>query len=176
MLKQYNVGKFIFVSATSIYQKTNHRLTEVSPLNPNSSVYAAEQLLQQQHDIDYTIIRFAGLINADRNPTRSLSKKSMSGHIFDAGASPVNLIHQHDAVGVIQAVIEQQCWGEIFNACCDQHASRQAFYQQSAQHLGITMPNFTNDNSKPASIIANDKLKRRLSYQFKHQSATDLVI
>ncbi|PKH05768.1 NAD(P)H-binding protein [Moritella sp. Urea-trap-13] len=175
MLKQYHVGKFIFVSSTSIYQKTNNTLTETSTLNPSSTVYAAEQLIQQQQDIDYTIIRFAGLISEDRNPTRSLSKKSADGHIFDAGASPVNLIHQSDAIGVIQAVIKQQCWGQIFNACCDQHASRQAFYQQGAKQLGITVPRFTSDNSKPDCIIANDKLKALLSYQFKHQSATDLV-
>jgi len=176
LLNKYQVGKLIFASTTSVYQKTDQALTETSPLNSNSTVYAAEQLIQQQQDIDFTIIRFAGLISADRNPTRSLSKKSSNGHTFDAGESPVNLIHQHDAVGVIQQVIKQQCWGEVFNACCDQHASRQAFYQQGAKQLGITIPSFTAENSKPHCIIANDKLKQQLGYQFTHQSATDLVI
>ncbi|SQD79251.1 NAD(P)H-binding protein [Moritella yayanosii] len=175
LLNKYQVGKFIFISSTSIYHKTDQILTETSPLNSSSTVYAAEQLIQQQQDIDCTIIRFAGLISADRNPTRSLSKKSSDGHIFDAGGSPVNLIHQHDAVGVIEQVIKQQCWGEIFNACCDHHASRQDFYQQAAKQLGITMPSFTAENSKPHCIIANEKLKQRLNYQFSHQSATDLV-
>ena len=175
LLKKYQVSKLIFISSTSIYHKTDQALTETSPLNSSSTVYAAEQLIQQQQDIDYTIIRFAGLISADRNPTRSLSKKSNDGHIFDAGESPVNLIHQHDAVGVIEQVIKQQCWGEIFNACCNHHASRQDFYQQAAKQLGITMPSFTAKNSKPHCIIANEKLKQRLNYQFSHQSATDLV-
>lgn len=176
LLKNYKVGKLIFISSTSIYQKTDQTLTETSPLDPNSTVYAAEQLIQQQQDIDCTVIRFAGLISEDRNPTRSLSKKSANGHIFDSGASPVNLIHQHDAVGVIQQVIKQQCWGEIFNACCEHHSSRENFYQQAAKQLGITIPTFTHDNSKPHCIIANDKLKQQLNYQFKHQSSTDLVI
>ncbi|EDM66505.1 dTDP-glucose 4,6-dehydratase [Moritella sp. PE36] len=175
LLKKYQVDKFIFISSTSIYHKTDQALTETSPLNSSSTVYAAEQLIQQQQDIDCTIIRFAGLISADRNPTRSLSKKSSDGHIFDAGESPINLIHQQDAVGVIEQVIKQQCWGEIFNACCDHHASRQDFYQQAAKQLGITMPSFTAKNSKPHCIIANEKLKQRLNYQFSHQSATDLV-
>lgn len=175
-LKQYKVSKLIFVSSTSIYQKTDTPLVETSPLNPNSTVFAAEQLIQQQTDIEYTIIRFAGLISEDRNPTRSLSEKSASGHIFDAGDSPVNLIHQNDAIGVIEQVIKQQCWGEVFNACCDQHASRQVFYQQSAKQLDIAIPNFTAENSKSNCIITNDKLKQQLNYQFKHQSATDLVI
>ncbi|MBL1416925.1 MAG: NAD(P)H-binding protein [Moritella sp.] len=175
LLKKYQVGKFIFISSTSIYHKTDQALTETSPLNSSSTVYAAEQLIQQQQDIDCTIIRFSGLISADRNPTRSLSKKSSDGHIFDAGESPINLIHQQDAVGVIEQVIKQQCWGEIFNACCDHHASRQDFYQQAAKQLGITMPSFTAKNSKPHCIIANEKLKQRLNYQFSHQSATDLV-
>ena len=175
LLKEYQVGKLIFISSTSIYHKTDQTLTETSPLNSSSTVYAAEQLIQQQQEIDCTIIRFAGLISADRNPTRSLSRKSNNGHIFDAGESPVNLIHQHDAVGVIEQVIKQQCWGEIFNACCDHHASRQDFYQQAAKQLGITMPSFTAENSKPHCIIANEKLKQRLNYQFSHPSATDLV-
>ena len=175
LLKKYQVSKLIFISSTSIYHKTDQALTETSPLNSSSTVYAAEQLIQQQQDIDCTIIRFAGLISADRNPTRSLSKKSNDGHIFDAGESPVNLIHQHDAVGVIEQVIKQQCWGEIFNACCDHHSSRQDFYQQAAKQLGITMPSFTAENSKPHCIIANEKLKQRLNYQFSHPSATDLV-
>jgi len=176
LLKKYQVSKLIFISSTSIYHKTDQVLTETSALNSNSTVYAAEQLIQQQQDVEFTIIRFAGLISEDRNPTRSLSKKSSNGHIFDAGESPVNLIHQHDAVGVIGQVIKQQCWGEIFNACSDQHASRQAFYQQAAKQLGITIPSFTAENSKPRCIIANAKLKQRLNYQFTHQSATDLVI
>jgi nucleoside-diphosphate-sugar epimerase len=176
LLKQYNVDKFIFVSSTSIYQKTNNALAETAPLNSSSTVFAAEQLIQQQQDIDYTIIRFAGLISQDRNPTRSLSKKSANGHVFDGGASPVNLIHQNDAMGVIQQVIKQQCWGEIFNACSDHHASRETFYQQGAKQLGITIPTFTVDNSKPHCIIANDKLKQQLHYQFKHNSATNLVV
>jgi len=176
LLKEYQVGKLIFISSTSIYQKTDQALTETSPLNPNSTVYAAEQLIQQQQNIDYTIIRFAGLISEDRNPTKSLSKKSADGHIFDAGESPVNLIHQHDAVGIIHQVIKQECWGEVFNACCDHHPSRQTFYQQAAKQLGITIPSFTTKNSKPHCIIANEKLKQRLNYQFTHQSATDLVI
>ena len=175
LLKEYQVGKLIFISSTSIYHKTDQTLTETSPLNSISTVYAAEQLIQQQQEIDCTIIRFAGLISADRNPTRSLSRKSNNGHIFDAGESPVNLIHQHDAVGVIEQVIKQQCWGEIFNACCDHHSSRQDFYQQAAKQLGITMPSFTAENSKPHCIIANEKLKQRLNYQFSHPSATDLV-
>ncbi|NQZ94266.1 MAG: NAD(P)H-binding protein [Moritella sp.] len=175
LLKKYQVGKLIFISSTSIYHKTDQTLTETAPLNSTSTVYAAEQLIKQQQEIDCTIIRFAGLISADRNPTRSLSKKSSDGHIFDAGGSPVNLIHQQDAVGVIEQVIKQQCWGEIFNACCDHHASRQDFYQQAAKQLGITMPSFTAENSKPHCIIANEKLKQRLNYQFSHPSATDLV-
>jgi nucleoside-diphosphate-sugar epimerase len=175
-LKKYHIGKLIFISSTSIYHKKDQALTETSPLNSSSAVYAAEQLIQQQQDIDFTIIRFAGLISADRNPTRSLSKKSSNGHIFDAGESPVNLIHQHDAVEIIHQVIRQQCWGEVFNACCDLHPSRQVFYQQAAKQLDITIPNFTAENSKPHCIIVNEKLKHRLSYQFTHQSAKDLVI
>lgn len=175
LLKQYDVNKLIFISSTSIYQKIDGAVTETTTLNPNSMLYAAESLIQQQTDIDYSIIRFAGLINADRNPARSLSKKSSNGHIFDAGDSPVNLIHQRDAISVIQQVIEQQCWGTIFNACCDFHPSRQVFYQQVAQQLGIVIPTFTGDNSKPHCIISNDKLKRQLNYQFKYQSATDLI-
>ncbi len=176
LLELYQVPKLLFISSTGIYQKTNQALAENAPLNPNSSVYQAEQVIAANQAITSTVVRFSGLISHDRNPTRTLSKKSSQGHIFAAGLSPVNLIHRNDCIGIIAQIIAQECWGEVFNACCDCHPSRQQFYQLNAQQLGITEPQFSPDNSQPACIIDNAKLIQRLNYHFRHNSITDLTV
>lgn len=175
LLEQYQVPKLIFISSTSIYHKTNQALAETAPLNPSSSVYQAEQEIAANQAITSTIVRFSGLISHDRNPTTTLSRKSSQGHIFTAGLSPVNLLHRNDCIGIIAQIIVQNCWGEVFNACCDCHPSRQQFYQLNAQQLGIAEPQFSSENSQPGCIIDNAKLTQRLNYHFRHNSITDLT-
>jgi nucleoside-diphosphate-sugar epimerase len=175
LLEQHQVPKLIFISSTSIYHKTNQQLSETAPLDPHSSVYLAEQVIAANQTITSTVLRFSGLISHDRNPTTTLSKKSSQGHIVTAGLSPVNLIHRNDCIGIIEQIIVQECWGEVFNACCDCHPSRQQFYQLNAQQLEIAEPQFSPDDSQPACIIDNAKLTQRLNYHFRHNSITDLT-
>jgi hypothetical protein len=35
--------------------------------------------------------------------------------------APVNLIHRDDCIGIINAIIEQNVWAEVFNGCADTH-------------------------------------------------------
>lgn len=174
-LTHYNVNKLVFVSSTSVYRKDNALITEESVLNPTASVYEAEQVVLAAAQINTTVVRFAGLISQDRNPTRTLSRRSSDGHCYNAAQTPVNLIHQQDCIAVIEQILAQDCWGEVFNACCDEHASRQAFYQQSAAILAIPTPMFNDADSKPHCLISNAKLKQRLAYEFSHNCIEQLT-
>ncbi|MFT5881341.1 MAG: nucleoside-diphosphate-sugar epimerase [Moritella sp.] len=176
LLEQYQVAKLIFISSTGIYHKTNQLISETAPLNPHSSVYLAEQVIAANQAITSTVLRFSGLISHDRNPTTTLSKKSLNDHIFIAGLSPINLIHRNDCIGIIEQIIVQACWGEVFNACCDCHPTRQQFYQLNAQQLAIAEPQFSPDDSQPACIIDNAKLTQRLNYHFQHNTTADLAV
>ncbi len=175
LLKQYQIRQFILISSTGVYQKANTPLTEMSPLNPQSVLHQAEQRVLAELGLSSTIIRFAGLIDSSRSPVRSLSKKAENGHVFDAGDTPINLIHRQDCIEIITQIIEQNCWGEILNACADCHPSRRTFYQQSADALGITVPSFRTENSRPKRVVSNDKLKDLLNYEFSKNTVTDLI-
>ena len=175
LLNRYQVTKLILISSTGIYQKNNQPLTENSPLDPHSSMWPVEQLLRSQTDIEYTILRCAGLISQDRNPITSLARKAAQGHIFNAGESPINLLHKDDAIAIIEQIISQQCWGETLNACADCHSSRTEFYQHQAQQLGLLVPQFTADASLSQCYVDNNHLKRRLNYRFQRNCASELT-
>lgn len=175
-LKKFAVRKLIFISSTSVYQKTDNLLNEDSPLNPSASVYAAEQIALTANNIETTVIRFSGLINADRNPTRTLSRRSSEGHVYNAALTPVNLIHQRDCIAIIEQVLLQDCWGQVFNACSDVHLSRQEFYQRSAAILTIPMPQFSELDSQANCIISNTKLKHELGYTFQYNDIEQLTL
>lgn len=175
LLKHYQIRHFIMISSTGVYQKANTMLTETSPVAPQSVLHQAEQHVLAESALSSTIIRFAGLIDSSRSPVRSLSKKAENGHIFDAGDTPINLIHRQDCIDIITQIIAQDCWSEILNACADCHPSRQTFYQQSADALGITVPTFRTENSRPKRVVSNDKLKSLLDYEFSKNTVTDLV-
>ena len=174
-LNRYQVTKLILISSTGIYQKNNQPLTESSPLDPHSSMWPVEQLLRSQADIEYTILRCAGLISQDRNPTTSLARKAAQGYIFSAGKSPINLLHRDDAIAIIEQVIRQQCWGETLNACADCHPSRSEFYQYQAQQLGLLVPQFTTEASQPQCYVDNSHLKQCLNYRFQRNCASELT-
>jgi len=67
---------------------------------------------------------------------------------------------------LICETINQEAWGETFNACADGHPSRSLFYTAAAKHLELELPSFLKDDAK-FKIINSDKIKKRLKYSFK---------
>ena len=75
------------------------------------------------------------------------------------------MIHQEDCIRIIQKVIEQGVWGEIFNASADQHPTRRQLYSRSTELMGVAPPIF-KEEPRPYRIVNCDKLKRQLDYEF----------
>ena len=118
------------------------------------------------------MIRFAGLIGYQRHPGRFFLTKTDNDDIYcktiknpDAG---VNMIHLDDCLGLIKAVIKNNVWGEVFNACATSHPTRRAFYQAAMKHLGDFDPVFSGQTDSVGKIISNDKIKSQLHYEFIH--------
>ena len=160
-----SVQKVIFISSTSVYGNTNRQVTEDDELNPDresgKALKSVEEMLFAADSFEKTIIRFAGLIDDDRNPVKFFAgRKNIPG-----GSIPVNLIHRKDCINIIRWVIKQNAWNEIFNACSDLHPSKREFYTAAADKLNQPAPAFidTDDGYK---IVNSDKLKRRLGYKF----------
>jgi len=173
-IKKSSVTKVIFISSTSVYGNVNREVTEDDELLPEKesgkALKIAEEILYTAGSFEKTIIRFAGLIDDDRNPVKFFAgRKNIPG-----GNVPVNLIHRKDCINIIHQIITQNAWNEIFNACSDHHPTKKEFYTAAAEKLDLPAPEFitTEDGYK---IVKSDKLKLHLGYEFIYPDPLHMI-
>jgi len=164
-IEKSSVEKVIFVSSTSVYQNTNTITSESDEAeSAESALFQIENLFRNNTHFQTTIVRLAGLIGPQRHP----------GYFFRNGKkvlqanAPVNLIHLDDCIAIIQEIIEQNVWGETFNACSDTHPSKREFYSHARQLLDLAPPEFIDSDKEKYKVINNMKVKQTLNYSFKH--------
>ena len=169
-IENAKVQKVIFVSSTSVYAdespSTALRVTEFNKPKPNTEsgkqLLAAENLLQSHFKT--TIIRFGGLIGENRHPIHFLAGRQN----LENPDAPINLIHQVDCIGIIETIIEQDCFGEIFNAVMPFHPSRKDYYTQKATEFNLPLPEFDESNPSVGKTILSDKIVAVLGYKFQN--------
>lgn len=162
-----SVENVLFVSSTSVYGEGIVNITEETPEKPQTlsgkQLLETELFLQQQTAFKTTILRFSGLVGANRNPVQSLSgKKNIA-----LPEAPINLIHQDDCIGVITVIIEQNYWNEKLNASAPFHPTRKEYYTAKANQLGLPLPDF-EENDSSGKVIDSTKLVSKLNYTFLH--------
>ena len=168
-----SIEKVLFISSTSVYpdllleHKNQNIITEETNPQPNlengKQLLEAEKLLQTNSNFKTTILRFGGLIGENRQPIRSLSGKT---NLENLGA-PVNLIHQNDCIGIIEAIIEKDIWNETFNASAPFHPTRKEYYTQKAIELNLPVPKFENSTVNFGKTISSAKVESVLEYNFQ---------
>ena len=170
-IKKSNIKKVIFISSTSVYAddpSTALRVTELVKPNPNTEsgkqLVKAETLLQNNSNFKTTIIRFGGLIGEERHPVYHLAGKQN----LQNPDAPINLIHQIDCIGIIEKIIEQNCWNETFNAVAPFHPSRKEYYTQKAIELELPLPEFSAEKNSIGKTILSNKLETILHYKFQN--------
>jgi len=167
------LAKVLFISSTSVYPDKNQLAKEDDTLVPDKesgrALLLSENLLNSLTDFQTTILRFGGLIGADRNPARFLLKSSVP-----VPNSPVNLIHRDDCIGIISAIIEQDLWGETLNACSPEHPLKKDFYGRAAQISGLPEP-LISEKPEAYKLVDSSKLIRLLNYRFKYPSPIDYL-
>ncbi|PHR26592.1 MAG: uroporphyrinogen-III C-methyltransferase [Fluviicola sp.] len=159
--------RVIFVSSTSVYGNDNREVSEESETNPQrrsgTEVLSAEGILRSHFGKNLTVIRMAGLIGPKRHPGRFLAgKKSLKNP-----SVPVNLIHQVDAVKLVQLIIEKKCFGEVINGCSDEHPERRSFYENAAKALKLPLPLFDEQEGQSWKIVNNSKSKELLGMKYE---------
>lgn len=173
LISETKVGKVLFVSSTSVYQPWNGVVREGDEGYPSKAngkaLLRAEKMLQALTEVKTTVVRLGGLIGYERNPARFVDGKT------DVAAdTPVNLIHRDDAVLILQTIIENDVWGEVFNACSPQHPTKREFYTKAAAISGFPAPRF-NNTPENYKIVNSDKLGSQLGYTFKYISPMDYL-
>jgi nucleoside-diphosphate-sugar epimerase len=167
------IQKVIFISSTSVYPENFQAASEDLEPRPDKesgkACLLAENLLKERPEFKTTVIRFGGLIGADRNPARFLLKSTLP-----IANIPVNLIHQDDCIGIISSILDQELWGETLNACCPVHPMKKDFYGMAARISGLPEPAIS-DKVECYKIVDSSKLQHLLKYKFEYASPMDYL-
>jgi nucleoside-diphosphate-sugar epimerase len=163
-----SVQAVIFTSSTSVYPAPLAIAREDQDFQPDNLrskvLLTVERDLLDNSHFKTTVIRFAGLCGETRQVGRFLAgQKDLAG-----GDEPVNLIHLDDCVQILMEVIQKGIWGEIFNACADEHPSRRQLYTAAAKRLNLPPPVFTQAPGASRKVVSNEKIRQRLNYRFQH--------
>ena len=144
-IKKSTVAKLIFVSSTSVYGDVAGEVTEETAPEPVTE--SGKQLLQcellfiDDGKLESTIIRFGGLTGPTRHPVTMLSRKQ---HLKN-GNDPVNLIHLTDCIHLIDSIIENNYWNEIFNGVYPLHPNKKEYYTSEAMKRGLKTPGYSDE-------------------------------
>ncbi len=168
-IENSTVKKVLFVSSTSVFSDDNSKVTEASIPNPDTEsgkqLLEAEQLLQSNKNFETTIIRFGGLIGNDRHPIKFLAGRKN----IENPDAPINLIHQDDCIGIIEAIVCHTELVEVFNAVAPIHPTRKEYYSQKAMELNLPLPEFEENKTSTGKLISSDKIETVLNYKFKNK-------
>lgn len=152
----------LFISSTSVYPSHQGECKESDVLESDTNLRTIEKLFTDNTHFDCTVIRFAGLIGPKRHPGRFFATGKS---VKDANAK-VNLIHLVDCLKLIETILLQGAWGEIFNGCADNHPTKQAYYTAMALSLGYPEPHCIVVENSTTKTICNEKIKAELGYEF----------
>jgi len=160
------VERVILLSSTAIYNGLEGTVDEESLLNMATEkvqiLNAAEQTVLN-FSKKGMVIRLAGLVGPDRHPGKFIMAKKTLGN----STAPVNLIHQQDAVGLIESLLQGNSTQEIFNGVSDTHISKQHYYQAAAKALMLDPPLFAPENiNETRRVVIGEKAKQVLNYKF----------
>lgn len=167
-IKKSRIKKVIFISSTAVYNDDYSIVTETTQTKPDTEsgkqLLEAEKLfLLNMFDFSTTTIRFGGLIGDNRHPVHHLAgRKSLENP-----EAAVNLIHQDDCIGIIERIIELDCWNQTFNAVAPFHPTRKEYYTQKAEELNLPLPEFSDSGTSFGKIIQADRIESELNYTFK---------
>lgn len=166
-IKKSGIQKVLLVSSTSVYADDNSNITEAVMPDPKTDkskqLFDAETMLQNADGFKTTVLRFGGLIDENRHPVKFLAGQQD----IDNPEAPINLIHKTDCIGIMVKIIENDLWGETFNAAAPFHPGREQYYTQKAKDLQLELPEFNHSKTSIGKTIDSQKLQDLLGYTFE---------
>lgn len=176
-IEESTIQQVLFISSTSVYANSpklnSADVTEESTEQlKQCPLLKIENLFLNNDHFKTTVIRLSGLIGYQRHPGRFFLTADENDVVYCKTIknpdAQVNMIHRDDCIGIINAIIQQNCWGNVFNACASQHPTRREFYKVAMKYLGDVDPIFSGQTDSVGKVISNKKVKGQLGYSFIH--------
>jgi nucleoside-diphosphate-sugar epimerase len=145
-----------------VYPDHNQLAVESDTNGFDSQLVLAENLFLSADFCQTTVIRFGGLIGADRHPVRFLAGRTQ----LENPEAPINLIHQDDCLAILHHCIQLPFENEVYNAVAPYHPTRVAYYTQMARELQLPIPEFDFSKASVGKTVSSEKLITQLDYTF----------
>lgn len=172
----HGIRRVVYTSSTGVYPGGDGDVREdaVDPRTPHTAgapqrstaeaVRAAEQIIVTAYPERSVVLRLGGLFGPGRHPGRFIAGRTDVAR----PEGPVNMVHQADVVGAIQAAVSQQEVHGAFNVVAPQHPTRRAFYEAAARDYGGEPPTFAEEPASGGKRVLADKLMQTFGYSFVH--------
>jgi nucleoside-diphosphate-sugar epimerase len=165
-LPKFKTDWLIYTSSISVYGALQGSVSEKDTPTPDDE--SGKKILSLENWVktypNWTILRLGGLVGEQRHPGKYLSGRKDISH----PQAPVNLIHHDDVVKIIEQIILLDKKNEIYNCVCDEHHSRQEFYEAYSRKNQIALPEFKNEFAENYKLVLNDKIKQHLDFSFTY--------
>ncbi|MFQ3210046.1 MAG: nucleoside-diphosphate-sugar epimerase [Colwellia sp.] len=141
---------------------------EQAVLSFNDTIFNKNSVNQSDHSITNRkayILRLSGLVGPNRHPGKFL----LNGRMLKSPLAIVNLIHQQDAIGLIQTLLKSDTNSGIFNGVSSTQVSKKQYYQAAASTLELPIPIFEESNlaaDSASKIVSAQKTRNELNYSF----------
>lgn len=169
-IEKSSIQKVLFVSSTSVYPNLNKMIAEDDEVELiDHKLFLIENIFRKNKNFTTTILRLSGLIGYARHPGNWFATRPIS-----QPNAPVNLIHRDDCIRIIDEIISQSAWGEIFNGCADTHPTKREYYSHARQLLNKKEPEVVLGETLNYKIISNAKIKKELRYEFIYPNLMDI--
>ncbi|WP_100644425.1 NAD(P)H-binding protein [Alteromonas facilis] len=174
-----NTKHVIFVSTTSVYGNQAGSVNEDTLVQPTTDSGKAhvliENYLRTVMPDKYSIVRCAGLVDRERHPVRTLSKKGT----LSAPTRPVNLIHKRDVIEALLILVSKGPLKDgTFLLASPKHPTREDYYTWAAAQLSISPPAFLAASSVDEidnKVIDAARTFKRLGLSLRYESPYEML-
>jgi nucleoside-diphosphate-sugar epimerase len=168
-VEEHHIKQVLYISSTSVFKDEAHfpKITDNTEPNAISNngkqLIAIEKLFQNNSNFKATILRFGGLFDDQRHPSKFLSGRS---NVKNPEA-PINLIHKEDCIQIITAILKNKLWNKALNAVYPLHTDKKTYYSDYCRRLSIPVPEYNTTKKSEGKVIQNNTLVQLLNYTFK---------
>jgi len=168
-IEKESIKNVLYISSTSIFEDEANFPTITAKTTPNAistiakQLIEIEQMLQKNPNFNTTILRFAGLIDKERHPSKYLAGRT---NVSNPDA-PINLIHKTDCIAISIAILKKKLWNTSLNAAYPIHPIKKDYYSNNCKQKDLPLPKFNSIEESKGKIIESETLVQLLNYTFR---------